>query len=179
MKDERFYKAYMEHRTVSRRGLLRGLLKGAQAIPDSSPVNHHQKAEVIRPPGAANEAIFQQFCTGCGDCVSACPEFLIVLNASLPELDFISNYCTRCDRCVRACNTGALQSSLFNINARPELNHACQNSYMYCDSCSGRCDKKAIQWQSGRAPVIETELCDGCGECVFVCPVKALEMVVI
>ncbi|SUB83641.1 ferredoxin-type protein [Pragia fontium] len=176
MKDERFYKAYMEHRTVSRRGLFRGLLKGAQVTPE---IQHEDniKAEVIRPPGAVAEVLFRQACTGCGECVSACPESLIVLNEQRPEIDFLANYCTRCEACIQACPTGVLQKNTFNIHARPTLNHACQNSYMYCDSCAERCSKNAIRWQSGLSPQILTEACDGCAECAFVCPVKALEMV--
>lgn len=178
MKDERFYKAYMEHRTVSRRGLLRGLLKGAQTVQQEQAVSEI-KADVIRPPGAVAEVLFRQACTGCGDCVSACPESLIVLNGQRPEIDFLSNYCTRCEACIQACPTGVLHKTTFNINARPKLNHACQNSYMYCQSCADICQKNAIEWQINQPPILLNELCDGCAECAFVCPVNAFEMVIV
>ncbi|WP_159565676.1 4Fe-4S binding protein [Budvicia diplopodorum] len=177
MKDERFYKAYMEHRTVSRRGLLRGLFNGVGSAPSIENIadNGIDAATVIRPPGAVT--LFDQTCSGCGECVSACGEGVVVMNNHRPELDFLSSYCTRCDACIRSCPTGALQQAQFQINARPALNNPCQNTYMYCDSCADRCQKKAIQWQRNQSPVIELSGCDGCGECAFVCPVNALEMV--
>lgn len=177
MKDQRYYKAYLEHRTISRRGLLRGIFKGAGSVPPADQaINSLCVATVIRPPGAVSEALFNKTCTGCADCMSACPEGVIVLKEQRPELDFLSSYCSRCDACIQACSVGALQKSEFKINARPALNNPCQNTYMYCDSCADRCQKKAIRWQSNTPPVIQNADCDGCGECAFVCPVNALEM---
>ncbi|GKX56920.1 (Fe-S)-binding protein [Leminorella grimontii] len=178
-KDERFYRAYMEHREVSRRGLLRGLFKGAQDAVEQEARKLEIKADVIRPPGAVGEALFRQQCNGCGDCVTACPESLIVMNGGYPALDFIANYCSRCGECVKACGQGALLEGTFRLNGRPLVQHTCQNRYMYCDTCRRRCQKSAIVWQSSLAPTIDAEKCDGCGECAFACPVNALEMTVI
>lgn len=172
-KEQSYYKAYMEHRTISRRGLLRSLVKGIQ--PQVEPPTA-LSLSVIRPPGAQHEALFQQSCNGCGDCVTACPEALIIITNQRPELSFASNYCTRCQACADACPSIALQNTRFSIAARPSLINACQNTYLYCDSCADYCKKKAIQWQARKDPVLLTDLCDGCGECVFRCPTSAWEM---
>ncbi|SQI43015.1 ferredoxin-type protein [Leminorella richardii] len=178
-KDERFYRAYMEHRTVSRRGLLRGLFKGAQDAVEKETERRITKADAIRPPGALDEGLFRQQCNSCGDCVTACPESIIVMNNGYPALDFISNYCSRCGECAKACGQLALSAGRFSINALPKVENTCQNRYMFCNTCKKRCQKDAIVWQKALAPIVEADKCDGCGECAFACPVNALEMTII
>ncbi|MGL4052328.1 ferredoxin-type protein NapF, partial [Pasteurella multocida subsp. septica] len=59
-KDERYYEAYLSHHTISRRGLLRGLLGGN---------TKQEKRLKNRPPFAAKEALLLQVCHGCADCI--------------------------------------------------------------------------------------------------------------
>ncbi|AJJ60945.1 4Fe-4S dicluster domain-containing protein [Yersinia pseudotuberculosis] len=179
-RDERYYKAYLESRTISRRGLFRGLLKGVQPSTTTAP-SDITAPPPLRPPYAIDEPHFQQSCTGCGVCVAACEENLIVmvnqrsaLNFSTPY--FSTPYCSRCQACSTACQTGALSSAEFHIAARPSVKNICQNTYIYCDSCADYCEKQALIWQANQPPTLVTELCDGCGECVFRCPARILEM---
>lgn len=174
-KDDRYYKAYMESRAISRRGLFRGLLKGMQpATSEGSPAIIALTA--ARPPYAIAENLFQQHCTGCGECVAVCGEHIIVMVNQRPELDFSTQYCSRCQACSAACQTGALSTVMFHIPARPSVNNTCQNTYIYCDSCADYCEKQALRWQANQPPTLVSEWCDGCGECVFRCPTMALEM---
>jgi dissimilatory sulfite reductase (desulfoviridin) alpha/beta subunit len=46
-------------------------------------------------------------CTGCGECVAACPDGLIRLSESGPVIDF--SRCLNCALCVRACPAEALK----------------------------------------------------------------------
>jgi len=46
-------------------------------------------------------------CTGCGECVEACPDSLIRLSESGPVIDF--SRCLNCALCVRACPVEALR----------------------------------------------------------------------
>ncbi|RXA93937.1 MULTISPECIES: 4Fe-4S binding protein [Yersinia] len=103
-RDERYYKAYLESRVISRRGLFRGLLKGAA-----------------------------------GGAVQTTPP-------TLPH---------------------------------PILTNPCQNTYIYCNSCTDFCDKQALLWHPRQPPTLIDQQCDGCGECVARCPAMALEMSVI
>lgn len=171
IKDERYYKAYLENRTISRRGLFRGLLKSArqQPLPLSS-------VTAIRPPGAIAESAFTQTCTGCEACMHVCGEHLIVMVNQKPELDFSTQYCSRCLACTTACQSGALSPSAHPITAHPGVKNICQNTYIYCDTCADYCDKQALLWLPHQPPTLALALCDGCGECAFRCPAKALEM---
>lgn len=174
IKDERYYKAYIESRTISRRGLFRGLLKGVQPLDAHS--STHPATTAIRPPGAVAENLFLQRCTGCRACADACGESLIVMVNQRPELDFSTQYCSRCHACNTACQAGALSPSSYSIAAHPVVKNTCQNSYLYCDSCADYCERQALQWQTQQPPRLIDDLCDGCGECTFRCPAVALEM---
>lgn len=92
---------------------------------------HHNRASditalLLRPPYAIDEPHFQQSCTGCGVCVAACEENLIVMVNQRPALNFSTPYfstpyCSRCQACSTACQTGALSSAEFHIAARPSV----------------------------------------------------------
>ncbi|HHC7130259.1 TPA: 4Fe-4S binding protein, partial [Vibrio parahaemolyticus] len=49
---------------------------------------------VPRPPTALDEKHFVQSCTGCGICVSACPNHIITIQHQLAELDLELGYCS-------------------------------------------------------------------------------------
>lgn len=56
-RDEKYYRSYLEHNTVSRRGLFRGLLSGAnKSLKESS--QNTVKPSVPRPPYAVDEGCF-------------------------------------------------------------------------------------------------------------------------
>ncbi len=94
-RDERYYKAYMESRVISRRGLFRGLLKGAAGdspttLPATGPhpvmkhpcqntyiycdscADYCEKQALFWQPHQPPSLINEQ-CNGCGECVARCP----------------------------------------------------------------------------------------------------------
>ncbi|MGL4454287.1 MAG: 4Fe-4S binding protein [Plesiomonas sp.] len=185
MRDARYYQAYMEHRTVSRRGLLRGLFAGIKQAgePRAEAQAIALQAKVIRPPYAREEALFAMLCsTECHACQSACPEGLIQSEQGLPVLDFTATSCSRCQQCVKACPSGALAllqpDSPLNIQAKPVLQHTCHNTFSTCQQCADSCTVDALIWQAGQPPQINHQQCDGCGACAFSCHVNALQMLV-
>ncbi|MGF1692440.1 ferredoxin-type protein NapF [Photobacterium kagoshimensis] len=136
-KDERYYKAYMEHKTISRRGLFRAFTSGTQkasadvssatsssrSLPKSGeavPAEQDLVTELVaasqvvrvvaRPPGALDEVLFQKICTGCSECESVCPEKIIHVADDLAQLDVDYGYCTMCGECQKTCPTGALHA---------------------------------------------------------------------
>lgn len=50
-----------------------------------------------------------------------------------------------------------------------------------CGICADPCDARAIRirpLQGGRSlPVVDAALCNGCGDCLSVCPVQALSLI--
>lgn len=88
-KDQDYYRAWMSHRTVSRRGLFRGLL-GAGKQAQLQVAQETVQRAVGRPPQAVAESLFLALCTACGECVGACPYGLIEIKdgAAAVQIDF-------------------------------------------------------------------------------------------
>lgn len=104
-RDEFFQKASQE------------ILKGVFSLFQDHPLIQklEQFAEVkVRPPGAVPlEATFRALCTGCDNCMKACPVHAIYiedLNKRLPLLYPERQPCLHCTAypCVQSCTTGAL-----------------------------------------------------------------------
>jgi ferredoxin-type protein NapF len=155
---------------ISRRDLLRGRLKSG-----SSPV---------RPPWALRE--FADLCDRCGDCLTACPEGILVRAADgTPRVDFASGGCSFCGECVKACGPGALafpdDSTQSPWSVTAVIDESCLSSQgVVCRSCGETCPEGAIRFclrPAGRAdPVLEADACSGCGDCFRVCPVGAISL---
>lgn len=152
---------------ASRRGFFRG--------------RPRPKAE-IRPPWALPEAEFTECCTRCNDCLSACPEQIVVSgDGGFPTIDFARGECTFCGDCVNACQPLALlkiaeqvpwsYKALIAPNCLPHKG-------VECRVCGDYCDARAIRFlpRIGGSPLpeIDVEKCTGCGACIAPCPVTAL-----
>ncbi len=145
----------------------------------------------LRPPGAVGEDRFTGVCIRCGACVRACPAHILrsdLAPASLagwlaPRVEFASDYCREdCTRCMDVCPSGALravplprkQEAKIGL-ARVDLTLCWLATGRECNSCIHACPYQAIQsvWDEdvySSKPVINAELCNGCGACQPVCP---------
>ncbi len=150
----------------------------------------------IRPPHALPEPEFLIKCTGCGDCIAACPhDVVFALPASsglraetTPALDLLKRGCHMCDAmpCVAACETGALElpepaEGTLPRLALVEIDTKTCLAWLgpECGACAHACPVPgALAWEGGIRPVVKTGLCTGCALCREACIVdpKAIKV---
>ncbi|MBN3036699.1 MAG: 4Fe-4S binding protein [Bacteroidales bacterium] len=143
------------------------------------------------PPGSKGFEYFNDRCTACHLCVSACPTH--VLQPSLleyglagmmqPFMDYGASFCNfECTVCGEVCPTGAILPMTPEEKKQIQLGTARfikDNCVVYtdgtaCGACSEHCPTKAVQmvpyWGGLTIPKVTPEICVGCGACEFACP---------
>ncbi len=145
----------------------------------------------ISPPGSTSLEHFNNACTACHLCVSACPTHVIkpsFLEYGLggimqPRLDYHANYCNfDCVVCSEVCPTGALQpldieeKHLLQLGKVKFIKHNCIvfTEGTDCGACSEHCPTKAVDMRPYRnnlfLPIVNPDICVGCGACEYACP---------
>ncbi|MBK5144803.1 ferredoxin-type protein NapF [Budviciaceae bacterium BWR-B9] len=169
-RDEKYYKAWMTHHTVSRRGLLRGFFKAGQQT--QARIEHQDIARHAgRPPQAIVESLFLRLCNGCGECVSACPYGIIAMNSGKAELQIEYADCDFCHKCADVCQTGALESQVTpDTGLKPVVGTSCLGRMdNYCRLCVMSCPQQAIAFDSFNQVIVDEVRCNGCGKCKLAC----------
>ena len=163
---------------ASRRDFFKSFAKPLnQTSKDVSPL-------VVRPPYGLSESLFQSECPTCESkaCVASCEEKIIFIGEDgTAQLSFASSGCTFCDACAKVCEQGVLSleksiytekiAATFRINTQDCVAH----NQVICFSCKEPCIDDAILFNGMFNPVIDMDLCTGCGFCISVCPVNAIE----
>jgi ferredoxin-type protein NapG len=170
----------------------RALLRGSWLKPKSQPktateTKSYDRMKVTRPPGAVTEDQFLELCTGCGDCITACPHDVIyktgvqTANGEASPVLFITvSACHLCEDtpCIAACETGALVPTdrvLIRLSEATVVPDNCWSANGHdpeCNFCADACplNEIAISHESGSAPNIHEDGCTGCGLCFHACP---------
>ncbi|MFK5895012.1 MAG: ferredoxin-type protein NapF [Pseudomonadota bacterium] len=142
----------------------------------------HQK-NTIRPPWAVSEQQFTELCTRCDECISACPEKIIVRgDGGFPEVKFIDSGCDLCEDCLNVCQTQALSRISDDTPAwlhKVKITKQCLPLQgVICRTCHEACDEEAILFDlvAGQVsvPQINFDNCNGCGFCIAMCPVDSI-----
>ena len=97
------------------------------------------------------------------------PRFISKPPFAEAERYFLVN-CTRCDKCIAACDfidlfklPGDQPHAAAGTPAMDLLNRGC---HMCADSCPL---DGALDWRGGGRPVINSNICSGCGRCREAC----------
>jgi polyferredoxin len=144
------------------------------------------------PPGSGSVRRFNNLCTACSLCVSACPTHVLqpaiaqygLSGFMQPFMDYETSYCNfDCHKCADVCPTGAILPLPIEEKQLTQLGKAVflmENCVVYtdgtdCGACSEHCPTKAVDmvpYRDGlRIPEVDQSICIGCGACEYPCPV--------
>ncbi|WP_321332277.1 4Fe-4S binding protein [uncultured Bacteroides sp.] len=148
----------------------------------------------IVPPGAVSAKNLKDHCTACQLCVSACPNGVLRPSSKLatfmqPEMSYERGYCRpECTECSQVCPAGAIKpittadKSAISIGKAVWIKDNCvvNRDNIQCHNCERHCptgaislvDKDLSSSNSLKIPVVNKELCIGCGACENLCPAR-------
>lgn len=177
----------MERGPLTRRQVLLGAAALAAGVTAGACMRPQAAlADVLRPPGALTEADFMARCIRCERCVSVCPEKVLrplgvekgMAQARTPELTFDAGSCTFCDECRKVCPTAAIgvvdpyapEQGRIGVAVIHENRCLAFPQTESCGVCVDACPYDALSFDEFRQPVVDIHACNGCGECVRICP---------
>lgn len=173
---------------ITRRGLI-GAGAAAAALVCLGGIGAAGKADALylRPPGAASESDLLARCNRCGKCVDACPYAIVqplplspnLAAVATPALTFKHSFCDFCGKCWQACPTGALSASApsaADIGVAKVISDACVAwGWSGCTVCADACPVEgALSMDERGRPVVDEQVCNGCGLCELRCPSSSL-----
>jgi len=149
----------------------------------NSPVGRLRRGTTFtqRPPHAVPESQLVVGCTKCDACLDVCPPHAIFqtpesegLLAGLPIIDATSQPCLMCTDlpCVTACEPGVLTFDVPVAMGLASIDPALCLAFngTVCTACVERCPvENALTLEAGH-PVVDSDICTGCGVCLYVCP---------
>lgn len=179
-------------------------VNGAQVNADGGlttllPKKAPKRTTPIVPPGALSIQNFAKHCTACQLCVSTCPNGILRPSTDpimfmQPEMNYEHGYCRpECTKCSEVCPTGAIKPITKAEKSATQIGHAVWvkrrcivlRDGVDCHECERHCPTKAIQLvainpydpDSLKTPVINTEICIGCGACENLCPSRPMSAI--
>jgi polyferredoxin len=145
----------------------------------------------VCPPGATRMDIFNNECTACSLCITACPNKVLqpsfreygISGIMQPRMDYHKSFCTyNCVICTEVCPTNALHPLALEAKKLTQLgiavfikeNCVVNTEKTACGACSESCPTKAchmVPFEGNLViPEVTNDLCIGCGHCEYACP---------
>ncbi len=183
----------------NRRRFLLGGAAAAGAIalnacgsPERNPYIKQDSTVPVTPPGSESTTNFNEKCTACHLCVNECPSQVIqpawheygLEGIFQPKMDYHTSFCTYdCVRCSQVCPTGAIKPIDFEEKKKIQIGKAelifniCVvfTDNQDCGACAEHCPTQAVSMEpygNIMRPVMEQDICVGCGACEYICPVR-------
>lgn len=184
---------------LARRHFITGVLAGvlAPSVLRGTGADNVLQVQPIRPPGSLPEEEFLTRCIACGQCMKACPNHALhpcgfidgLTKVNTPRLVPSIGYCEPgCTACTHVCPTVAIRPVQAQDKPYIKIGTAVVNrndciawrGEMKCLVCKTHCPYQAIEVQdiecgelTQSGPVIDKELCTGCGICEKYCAVSS------
>lgn len=181
-----------------RRHAVAGIIGGLLALPvyrANAVSKRDQTGRLVRPPGTVPEPEFAARCLACGSCMKACPTNAIqpcsfsdgMQRIYTPKVVPRIGGCEeKCHLCGHVCPTGAIRPLTYEEKRFVKIGTAVVNRHRClaweqnkeCLVCDEICpynaiSAKVVQTTTGpfKVPVVDEDLCLGCGMCEQHCPV--------
>ena len=151
-----------------------------------------QRQTPLTPPGSLSFQNLATRCTGCQLCISECPNHVLrpstdLMHLMQPTMSYERGYCRpECTRCSDVCPAGAIKPLDEMEKSSIQIGHAVWikknciplTDGVSCGNCARHCPTGAIQMvpsdpddeESLKIPVVNENMCIGCGACEYVCP---------
>jgi ferredoxin len=154
----------------------------------------------VAPPGSMSISDFNDACTACHLCVSACPSQVLapsfleygIAGIVQPHMDYSKGFCSyECTLCTEICPSGAMlpllqeKKKLTQLGVAKFVKDNCivKTENKECGACSEHCPTKAVNMVAYKPensvlykqlviPEVKEDYCIGCGACEFACPTK-------
>ncbi len=151
-----------------------------------------KKDTPVTPPGSKSIDHFISNCTACTLCVSACPTNVLqpslfeygIEGLLMPHMHNRAGFCNYdCTICGDVCPNQAIVPQLIENKKLIQIGKAIfekDNCVVHtqktdCGACAEHCPTKAVRMVLDpelnlRSPVVDDEICVGCGACEYACP---------
>jgi ferredoxin len=174
-------------------GLTTTALSQITIIPKKESKIAEKKKFAVTPPGSNTIDHFNNKCTACHLCITACPTKVLqpsimefgIFNIFQPFMDYKTSYCNYdCIACSEVCPTSAIlpltgdQKKNIQIGKAIFVKENCivETENTACGACSEHCPTKAVMMVDYKAnlkiPEVTNKYCVGCGACEHACPTK-------